>query len=340
MLVRAWYPTTVCTISYQIKKLIDKYAKITGCEVTPFHLHDFGYRGVSSEESAGIGGCAHLVNFYGTDTLAGIANAMEYYNSNVCGYSVCAAEHSTITSWGKSREIDAYDNMLKVAPNDFIVAVVSDSYDIYNAVENIWCGELKDKIIARKGRLVIRPDSGYPPEVSLKLLQILDKKLGSTVNKKGYKTINHNVGIIYGDGINYDMIENILKTVTDDGFSTDNIIFGMGGALLQQLDRDTQKFAFKASNVTINNEEFPVFKNPITDSNKVSKSGRLKLKFHLGDDGYIFETVKAEKYLGPNLLRKVYYLENNTLRPIIINENFDVVRNRANSYFIKNYSLN
>ena len=278
-LLRAiWYPTTVATQSWTIRQLILNYLEKTGdSALIDFKLHDFGARGVSSLESAGIGGAAHLVNFMGTDTISGVLYAREFYGAGVAGFSIPAAEHSTITSWGRDGEVKAYENMVKqFGRPGSIFAVVSDSYDIFNAASKLWGEELRQKVIDSGATLVIRPDSGDPVDVNKKLIQILDSKFGSTMNSKGYKVLNY-VRIIQGDGINYQSIDDILTALTELGYSADNIAFGMGGALLQQVDRDTQKFAMKASAVKINGEWRPIYKDPITDKGKVSKAGRVTL---------------------------------------------------------------
>lgn len=278
-LLRAiWYPTTVATQSYSIKRVIlDALEKTGDPSLIDFKLHDFGARGVSSLESAGIGGAAHLVNFMGTDTISGILFAREYYNAGIAGFSIPAAEHSTITSWGRDNEVKAYDNMLtQFAKPGSIVAVVSDSYDIFNAASKLWGEELRDKVIASGATVVIRPDSGDPVAVNKQLIQILDQKFGSTVNTKGFKVLN-NVRLIQGDGVNELTVRSILGAFMALGYSADNIAFGMGGALLQQVDRDTQKFAMKCSSACVDGKWIDVQKDPVTDSGKKSKAGRVTL---------------------------------------------------------------
>lgn len=278
-LLRAvWYGTTVASQSKSIKNVIAEYLEKTGDpDLINFKLHDFGARGVSSLESAGIGSAAHLVNFMGSDTIAGLLYAREYYNADIAGFSIPAAEHSTITSWGRDGEVDAYRNMLtNFARPGSIVAVVSDSYDVFNACEKLWGGELKQEIIDSGATLVIRPDSGDPEEICVKVIQILDKQFGHTVNSKGYKVLN-NVRIIQGDGVNENIVRCILGHYAVLGYSADNIAFGMGGALLQGIDRDTQKFAMKCSAAQINGEWVDVQKDPVTDSGKKSKKGRVQL---------------------------------------------------------------
>lgn len=291
-----WYPTTVATVSWSIKQTIRKFMEDTADEddwALDFRLHDFGARGVSSFESSGIGGSAHLVNFMGTDTIEAIRYARRHYNTkSMLGYTVPAAEHSSITTWGRNGEADAYFNMLKQFGGKYAnIAVVSDSYDIYNAVENLWGGSLKQEVIDSGSMLVVRPDSGDPPAVVLKVAQLLEAKFGFTINSKGYKMLK-NVRIIQGDGINEKSIRDILTTLKAHNYSAANVLFGMGGALLQQVNRDTQKWAMKASWALIGGREIDVFKDPITDTGKRSKKGQLMLyqnrdtfNFHTGPVG-------------------------------------------------------
>lgn len=279
LLLKVWYPTTVATLSREIKKIIGGFLERTGDpSLLPFKLHDFGYRGVSSEETAAIGGAAHLVNFQGTDTVAGILLLQDHYSAkSMPGFSIPASEHSTITAWGKENELAAYRNMLHAYPTG-TVACVSDSYDIYNACEKLWGEMLKTDILHRNGTLVIRPDSGDPVTVLTKVLEILGEKFGYETNSKGYRVLPPYVRVIQGDGVNMFTIQNMLFQLTKfSGWSADNLAFGMGGALLQQLNRDTQKFAFKCSAAQIAGEWRPVFKDPITDPGKNSKHGRLAL---------------------------------------------------------------
>jgi len=292
ILLQVWYPTTVGTLSREIKKLLVTYLKKTTSydgdgvkNIVSFMLHDFGFRGVSSVESSAIGCSAHIVNFLGTDTVSGILLAQEYYNTdNMLAFSIPASEHSTITSWTEPFEVKAMENMLDQYPTG-LVACVSDSFDIIRACKDYWGTALRDKILSRDGRLVIRPDSGDPIQTLKQIFHILWDKFGGTVNEKGFKVIDPHVRVIQGDGVNYESIVDILDMMVEEGFSVENIAFGMGGALLQKVDRDTQKFAFKCSSITINGEEVDIRKNPIeinergerVSSFKKSKAGRLKL---------------------------------------------------------------
>lgn len=325
MLMRVWYPITVATQSWHCKQIIKGFLERTSdnadAEIA-FKLHDFGSRGVSSRESAAIGGAAHLVNFMGSDTVVGVLLANRAYKCEMSGFSIPAAEHSTITSYGREGEVDAYRNMLtKFAKPGALVAVVSDSYDLENAVDNIWGKQLKDEVINSGATVIIRPDSGNPPDMVLMTLKLLDKNFGSTFNTKGYKVLN-NVRVIQGDGINEDSIREILKVATDAGFSATNIAFGMGGALLQQVNRDTQRFAYKCSSVTVNGAEREVFKQPKTDLGKSSKKGKLDLTY-LATKGK-FETVKGVDNFG-SVLKVVF--ENGDIKK---RYTFAEIRERSN----------
>ena len=325
-LLRAmWYPTTVATVSWRIKQIIKQYLLDTGADLDmlDFKLHDFGSRGVSSQESAEIGGAAHLVNFQGTDTIVGALCAMEYYNSEMPGFSIPAAEHSTITSWGKDNEVEAYRNMLNQYKDGGILAVVSDSYDIYKAVIELWGEELRQEVIDSGAMVVIRPDSGDPVTVVGNVLQLLADKFGYTVNKLGYKLLNH-VRVIQGDGINEYSIRLILEEAKRREFSADNLVFGMGGALLQQMDRDTQQWAMKCSAMKINGKWQDVFKSPITDKAKFSKRGRLTL---VKDENNIYSTI-PEGFEGDREVILQTVFENG----VLVNEQtFAEIRERADS---------
>lgn len=286
-LLRAvWYPTTVATVSWHAKQIIRAALVKSADEVEQqlmFKLHDFGARGVSSQESAAIGGAAHLVNFMGSDTVSGVVAANKFYNEPMSAFSIPAAEHSTITSWGRDREDAAYANMIKqFAKPGGLVAVVSDSYDVMNATRNIWGTKLKDMVVNSGATLVVRPDSGDPLVVPVDVVEALSQQFGFTVNSKGYKVLPKCVRVIQGDGITIESLPRILDNLLSRGFSADNMAFGMGGGLLQQVNRDTQKFAMKCSAVCIDNVWQDVFKDPVTDPGKRSKRGRLMLTRETG----------------------------------------------------------
>lgn len=222
------------------------------------------------------------MNFKGTDTIAACLVARDYYHERMAGFSIPAAEHSTITSWGREHEADAMKNMLEQFPEG-AVAVVSDSYDIYAACREIWGEKLKEKVLGRNGALIVRPDSGNPAEVVLRVIDILGEKFGNAPNAKGYNVLNGQVRIIQGDGIDCAMACKIYDAMKAKRWSGDNVGLGSGGANLQKFDRDTLKFAFKCSSVVVNGEEHGVYKQPATDPGKNSKRGRMKLVIDGGE---------------------------------------------------------
>lgn len=325
-LLRAiWYPTTVATLSWNCKQLIRKYMLETAghTDGLEFKLHDFGARGASSMETAGIGGLAHLVNFYGTDTVASLVMGRKHYKEAIAGFSIPASEHSTMTSWGRAREKDAYENMVnQFGGQGKMFAVVSDSYDIWNAIENIWGKELKKKVITNGGTLVVRPDSGDPIQVVSDVIERLMKKFGYSENNKGYKVLPEYIRVIQGDGVSLNTIEDILIEMKNRNLSAENIAFGMGGELLQKVNRDTQKFAMKASAACIDGNWIDVYKDPVTDQGKRSKKGVLGVS----SKGRRFSTVKLAELTETNLLQPVF--KNGKLLKEI---NFNTVRKNANA---------
>lgn len=309
-LLRAvWYPTTVASKSFAIRRKILEhltYSADDPMSEIEFKLHDFGARGASSTESAGIGGTAHLVNFHGTDNVDALYFASEYYGENVAGYSIPAAEHSTITAWGRDGEADAYGNMLDVNADYPMVAVVSDSYDIYNACRSVWGGALRERVkaLGDSGRtLVIRPDSGDPVHVVSTVLDILWERFGGTLNTKGFRVLPPFLRVLQGDGIDLTSVGQILGAMNLQGYSASNIAFGMGGALLQQVNRDTYSFAMKANEIEIGDTKRAIYKQPKTDAAKSSKMGRQAV---VKRDGRFLSV--AEDALGSerNHLREVW----------------------------------
>jgi len=279
LLCHVWHACTVATLSREVKKMISVFTEKTADNdgALDFMLHDFGFRGVSSVEAAAIGGLAHLINFKGTDTVAALVAAQEYYgHEGAAGFSVPATEHSVMTSLGPDGEERIIGQLLEAYPTG-ILSVVSDSFDIYNTVENIIGGTYREQILERDGVFVVRPDSGDPVETVLRLLAILWEKFGGSLNSKGYRVINPKVKVLWGDGLDKQKIEEILVAITDAGWSVENIAtFGMGGGLLQKINRDTQRFAFKCSAQKRDGTWYDIYKDPI-DGSKASKRGRLKL---------------------------------------------------------------
>ncbi|NIG52555.1 nicotinate phosphoribosyltransferase [Chitinophaga sp. Cy-1792] len=333
LLMQVWYPCTVASVSREIKKVVvDYYNKTASAEAfagIDFVLNDFGFRGASSVESAGIGGSAHLVNFSGSDTIPGSTFAKRYYQAKTApGLSIPATEHSICTLLGEEGELEIFKHVLDTFPTGTI-ACVSDSYNIFRACEEYWGTALKEQILSRQGTLVIRPDSGDPVQTLLRVFQILMDKFGYTTNEKGYKVLPPQVRVIQGDGISYSSIPGIFAALEQAGISAENLVLGMGGALLQRVNRDTQEFALKCSYAQVNGKHIDVQKSPaeldkdghLRTSFKKSKAGKLKLVVENG----VFITVREEEF--PDLKDQlVTVFENGHLTS---NITFEAVRQNA-----------
>lgn len=274
-----WYPTTIATEDYKTKQEIIKRYEATGADVSliPFALHDFGGRGVSSGETAEIGGAAHLVNFMGSDTVEGILTANFYYKCDMAGFSVYATEHSIQCSFGPTREnaIDYLRTQIKNATPGSILSIVIDGYDVFRETE-LLCNELKQEIIDSQAKIVFRPDSGDMMEIVPAILKMQADAFGFNITSTGHKQIKH-VGLIQGDGISHKTLLELLDHVISLGYSADCVVFGSGGALLQKVNRDTKKFAQKACSILVNDAWKGIAKDPITDHGKKSKEGILTL---------------------------------------------------------------
>lgn len=290
-LSRVWYPSTVGIASREIKKIWRHFLELSSdnpdAEIG-FKHHDFGSRGVTCREQAMLGGFAHLMSFFGSDTIAGIKLTNHYYDIPMSGFSIPATEHSTMTIWGRDGEHDAVVRWItktlverQLPPGvPKLSACVGDSYNIFNFIRMICKDDIRLLVKNSGGTLVSRPDSGPPIETLLEVLRIFEEELPKgeiTVNTKGYKVLPDYFRIIWGDGINRRSMVTILQALVDNGWSVSNLAFGSGGGLLMDFDRDTQKFAFKCSYAIVDGEPRRVSKDPITDEGKKSKEGRLDL---------------------------------------------------------------
>ena len=237
-LLRAvWYPTTVATVSWRIRRLISAAFDAAGDApdgVLDFMLNDFGARGVSSQQSAALGGMAHLLSFDGTDNMAGLMAATRDYGAAVTAQSVPAAEHSTITAWGRDGEEDAYRNMMTAFPGYPIISVVSDSYDLDRAVTEMWGGSLKPPVEASGSRLVVRPDSGDPATIVVRTVSQLMDAYGHETTPQGLRVLPDHVRVIQGDGVEEASIGAILDAMRAAGLAPWNVVFGMGGGALAE----------------------------------------------------------------------------------------------------------
>lgn len=272
-----WYPSTVATVSRNIKEIIRAGLIESGDESTigsklSFSLHDFGARGVSSGESSGIGGAAHLLNFAGTDNIEALKYVKELYGfKGTPGFSISASEHSTMTSWERAGEKAAYENMIRKNGGPGVTfACVSDNWNIWKSLD-LW-KELEPVLLEVGGTLVVRPDSGDPVSTPINVVGELMKRFGYTMNDKGYRVLPDHIRVIQGDGITQETIQEIISQMLYLGLSIDNIGFGMGGGLLQLPNRDDFGWAVKCSAAMVNGVWRDVYKDPIGGS-KTSLKG-------------------------------------------------------------------
>jgi nicotinamide phosphoribosyltransferase len=309
LLLKIWNPCTVASHSLAFKQLVTKFAKETcdNLDHIGFQVHDFGYRGVSSEETAMISGASHLLNFHGSDTISANYFLDKYYGSKdiVKGLSVPASEHSVMCSYGREGEYKAFDKMMELYPAG-IVSIVSDSYDYWKILTD-YVPSRKEKIMQRDGKVVFRPDSGTPelivtgdPNATERAplkgsLELLWEIFGGTVNNKGYRLLNPHVGLIYGDGMHYQRFETILQNMKDQGFASSNLVVGVGGLLLQNHNRDELGFAIKATRIVRKNgEKMEICKDPATDHKKKSKKGLMALHKNGAGEFYTKDCLSEE----------------------------------------------
>lgn len=329
LLLQVWYPSTVATLSAEVRKLSNFYLEVTGSakDNLDFMLHDFGYRGATSTESSALAGSAHLLSFSGTDTIPALAIPENYYNdSSIYGFSVQATEHSVMTSLGPEGEFKQILNVIGNA-RDGVLSMVIDSYNYRNFLTEAGRKgtELNDAIMSfldvEGNKVVFRPDSGEPVSTTLDCLNLLSEGFGCHVNERGYNVFDLNIGLLWGDGLNYQKIRDILFAMKSNGWAAENIIFGMGGGLHSTVNRDTQRNAFKCSAQMREGEWHDIFKNPL-DSSKKSKTGRFKLI----RDKNSFRTVPIDSG-GEDYLRCVF--KNGEL---LIEDKFGDIKNRALNY--------
>lgn len=323
LLTMVWYPTVVATLSYQAKRVItdafEKSVDPNNFFLLESRLHDFGFRGVTNVEQATIGGLAHLLNFTGSDTMAAAYMAQVLNRGKPVATSIPATEHSVMMAW--PTEEDAVQNMINLHGHS-VFATVADTYNYDNFLNKI-VPQFASQVIEKGGTWVIRPDSGDPVQQVLKALRALEKCFPVTINSKGFKVIGH-AAVIQGDGINLNTIVAILREVMFNGYSVENVAFGMGAGLLQKVNRDTLSFATKLCYIEyLDGTSRDVMKRPNSDSGKNSLPGRLQVnqvnnKFMV----YPYPTHWEDDRLEMNLLHPIYdngelYLEG---RP------FDVVK--------------
>lgn len=288
-----WHPQTVATIAWNLRRIFEKAAEVTGGpkEAVDWQLHDFSYRGQVNREAAASSGAAHLLSFFGSDAVVAVPWVKSNYSGNngLIAASVPATEHSVMCAYGRANEIDAFENQLDRFPTG-ILSVVSDTYSLRQVIED-FLPRLKDKILARDGKLVIRPDSGDPADIicgterefgkgedfyAKGAIEALWDEFGGTVNEKGFKVLSEKIGLIYGDGMFADRIKDINARLAAKGFASTNWVAGIGSYSYQMVTRDTFGSAVKATFVVVDGDERNIQKDPETDDGtKKSATGRL-----------------------------------------------------------------
>lgn len=290
-----WQPCTSATIAFEYRKLLNKYADITGmpAEFVQWQGHDFSFRGMSSLESAMLSGMGHLLSFTGTDTIPAIDALENYYNADadkeLIGGSVAATEHSVMCSGSKDGELETFKRLITEVYPTGIVSIVSDTWDLWKVCTE-YLTELKEIVLERNGKVVIRPDSGDPVKIICGdpngkteterkgVVELLWEVFGGTITSKGYKLLDDHIGAIYGDSINLERAAAICEGLQQKGFAS-QVVFGIGSYTYQYNTRDTFGLAMKATYVEVNGEGREIFKNPVTDDGtKRSATGLLQVK--------------------------------------------------------------
>lgn len=287
-----WQPTTNATIAHQYKKILTEYAKMTGGspDFVKFQAHDFSMRGLASLEAAKSSGGAHLLSFVGTDNIPGILFLEEFYGADVekelVGTSIPATEHSVMCAYGKN-ELSSYRRLMTEVYPKGMFSVVSDTWDLWKVLTDVIV-PLKNEILTRDGKVVIRPDSGDPVKIlcgdpdsnnaraNAGVIETLWDIFGGKTNELGYKELDPHIGVIYGDAITLERCDEICEKLMEKGFASTNVVFGVGSYTYQYNTRDTFGFALKSTYAKIDGKEVFLEKDPITDSGtKKSQTGMV-----------------------------------------------------------------
>ena len=347
LLSYVWKPTNSATMAFEYKKLLTKYAEKTGSSIdfVQFQAHDFSFRGMSGLQDAAISGVAHLTSFLGTDTVPAIDLAEDYYEANaekeMIGCSVPATEHSVMSMGMQDGELETFKRLINQLYTHGIVSIVSDTWDFWKVVTE-YVAIMKDDILSRDGKVMIRPDSGDPlkiisgdinaPEGSPEhkgAIQCLWEIFGGTETKKGYKMLDDHIGLIYGDSITLDRAQAILEMLEEKGFASRNIVFGVGSYTYQFATRDNFGFAMKATSGVVNGERRDLFKDPKTDSGtKKSAKGLLRVEYE--KNTLVLYDQQSEEEEGRGAL-EVVFLDGNLVK----SANLSDIRQKIDAELIK-----
>jgi nicotinamide phosphoribosyltransferase len=323
----SWLPSTSATLAFEYRKLFERFARETGgdLDAVPFQGHDFSFRGMSSVEAAAASGAGHLISFYGTDTIPAILYFEKYYGADtdneLVGTSIPATEHSVMSAYGNEHADDEYRTFERLVtelyPSGFI-SIVSDTWDLWRVLED-YLPRLRAQILARDGRVVIRPDSGDPVEVvagqevsdgtvaGQGVVENLWNTFGGTVSSQGYRILDSHVGVIYGDKISLTSARRILERLRAKGFASTNIVFGIGSHTYQRTNRDTFGHAFKSTSVTIDGVEKSIFKDPVTDLEHMKRSLRGRVAVTVANGGLVAtDGLSSDTQVSGDQLRVVF----------------------------------
>lgn len=300
-----WMPCTSASIAQKYREILDKYAAATSSqpEFVDFQGHDFSMRGMAGLEAASMSGAAHLLAFKGTDTIPAIDFLEKYYGANsdeeLVGASVAATEHSVMSMGTNSGELETFRRLIVETYPKGILSIVSDTWDLWKVLSE-YLPQLKDEILAREGKIVIRPDSGDPVDIICGnpkgkneteirgVIECLWEIFGGTTNEKGYKELDSHIGAIYGDSITLERAEQICIRLEKKGFASTNVVLGIGSFTYQYNTRDTFGFAMKATYGEIGDESRVIYKDPITDSGE-KKSAKGLLRVEKSGDSFILK---------------------------------------------------
>jgi nicotinamide phosphoribosyltransferase len=342
-----WQPMTSATVAYRYREIVQKYFDLT---VEDGDIRkacgDFSMRGFSSLESAELSGSAHLLSFLGTATIPSIVYLEEYYNCNideeVVGLGTPSTEHSVMCSYGID-EFAAYTRLINEVFPSGILSIVSDTYDYWNVITNM-LPRLKEDIMKRDGKIVIRGDSGNPIKIICGdkdavegspeykgTVELLWDIFGGEINSKGYKVLNSKIGTIYGDSITVERCQDICAGLEEKGFAVNNCVFGIGSYTYQYNTRDTFGFALKATHAVIKGEEKFIFKDPITDTGNFKKSQKGMCYVYREGEDILYKdelTIKEQEDFKGNLLEPVFK-DGKLLKEFSLSE----IRNRLHGSF-------
>lgn len=338
-----WKPCTSASTAFEYKKLLTDYAVKTGSpkEFVQFQAHDFSFRGMSALQDAALSGAGHLTAFWGTDTVPAIDLVEDYYNANaekeMVGCSVLATEHSVMCMGMKDGELATFKRLITELYPNGIVSIVSDTWDFWRVVTE-YTVTLKNEIMARNGKLVIRPDSGDPVKIVTGdpdapvgtpehkgAIKCLWDVFGGTKTDRGYKVLDSHIGLIYGDSITLERAQAILKKLEEDGFASSNVVFGVGSYTYQYVTRDNFGFAMKATSGVVNGERRDIFKDPKTDSG-TKKSAKGLLRVEQKDGRLVLFDQQTEAQEAEGLL-EIIFQDGKIIKPVSLSE----IRRRVDS---------